>query len=155
MCCGISMAERGPHPNGAVPYLEGANRNVVRPQVERAAAFEIKASVVPMTGQDAVLDTAAFKRKAHVRATIVEREDAPPIIDNQNRTVAPVDDKHPLCLQVIEGSGKRKSLVRRVHEQISRSLFGADAVDRSLQYKLSLLGHKIAGAVCRNLRLSG
>jgi len=118
------MAERGPHPDGAVPYLDGANRNVVRPQVERAAAFEIKASVVPMTGQDTVLDTAAFERKAHVRATIVEREDAPPIIDNQDRTLAPVYDEHPLCLQFFEGSGKRKSLVRRVHEQISQSPLG-------------------------------
>ena len=69
----ISMAERGPHPDGAVPYLDRANRNVVRPQVERAAAFKIKASVVPMTGQDTVLDAAAFERKTHVRTTIVER----------------------------------------------------------------------------------
>jgi hypothetical protein len=36
--------------------------------------------VMPMTGQNAVLDTAALERKAHVRATVVKREDAPAVV---------------------------------------------------------------------------
>jgi hypothetical protein len=33
--------------------------------------------VMPMAGQDAVVDAAALEWEAHVRATIVECEDAP------------------------------------------------------------------------------
>jgi hypothetical protein len=67
----IGMTERRLHPDVAVAYLDRADRYIVRPQVEGTAAFEIETGVVPMTGQDAVFDAAAFKRETHVRATIV------------------------------------------------------------------------------------
>src|SRR5262249_8427640 len=69
---GIAMTERGLHPDVTIAHLDRADRYVVRPQIEGTAAFEIEAGVVPMTGQDAVLETAALERKTHVRATIVE-----------------------------------------------------------------------------------
>src|SRR5262249_56848536 len=75
---GIGMTERGLDPDVAIAHLDRTDRYVVRPQIEGTAAFEIEAGVVPMTGQDAVLDTAALERKTHVRTTIVEGEDAPP-----------------------------------------------------------------------------
>jgi hypothetical protein len=67
------MSERGLHPHLAIADL---NRwvYVVCPQVEGAAALELKPGVVLMKGQDTVLDTAALEREAHVRATIVEGE---------------------------------------------------------------------------------
>jgi hypothetical protein len=68
---GIGMTERGLHPDVAIAHLHRADRHVVRPQIESAAAFEIETGVMPMTGQDAVLDTAALEREAHVRAAIV------------------------------------------------------------------------------------
>jgi hypothetical protein len=40
-----------------VAQLDRADRGVVRPQIEGAAAFEIKPGVAAMTGQDAVIDT--------------------------------------------------------------------------------------------------
>src|SRR5271166_5974198 len=92
---GFGMIERGLHPDVAIAHLDRADRYVVRPQVEGAAAFEIEASVVPMTGQDAALDAAALEREAHVRAPIVECEDAPAVVDDEDRTMPTVHNEPP------------------------------------------------------------
>src|SRR5271166_4785863 len=113
---GIGMTERGLHPDVAIAHLDREDRYVVRPQVERAAAFKIEASVVPMTGQDAVVDAAALKREAHVRATIVECEHAPAVVDHENRAMAAVHNEPPLRPELFKASRKREFLVRRVHE---------------------------------------
>ncbi len=117
----IRMTESRLHPYVAIAHLHRARRHVVRPEVEGAAAFEIEAGVVPMTGQDAVLDAAALEWEAHVRATVVEGEDAPAVVDDEDRTMAAVYDEPPLRLQLLEAPGEREFLVRRVHEHISRT----------------------------------
>src|SRR5271166_605975 len=81
---GFGMIERGLHPDIAIAHLDRANRYVVRPRVEGAAAFEIEAGVVPMTRQNAIRDAAARQREAHVRATIVESEDAPTVVNDED-----------------------------------------------------------------------
>src|SRR5258707_15534170 len=116
---GIGMTERGLHPDVATAHLDRTDRYVVRPQVEGAAAFEVEAGVVPMTGQDAVLDASALKWEAHVRATIVEGEDAPAVVDDEDGTMAPVHNAPPFRLQFLKAPRRREFLVRRVHEQIS------------------------------------
>jgi len=90
---GIGITERGFHPHFAIAQFDREDRYVVRPQIEGAAAFEIEAGVVPMTGQDAILDAAALKREAHVRTPIIEGEDAPVVIDDKDRTVIAVQNK--------------------------------------------------------------
>jgi hypothetical protein len=117
---GIGMAERGLHPDLAVAQLHRAGRNVVRPQIEGAAAFEIESGVVPVTGQDAVLDATAFERESHVRAAIVECEDAPTVIDDEDRTMVAVDDEAALRLELLEARRPHEFLVRRIHEHTSR-----------------------------------
>ena len=119
---GIGMTERGLHPDLAVAHLDRADRHVVRPQVEGAAAFEIEAGVVPVAGQDAVLDAAAIEREAHVRATIVEGEDAPAVVDDEDRTMPPVHDEPPLRLQLLEAARAHEFRGRRVHEQSSPAI---------------------------------
>jgi hypothetical protein len=119
---GIGMTERGLHPDLPVAHLDRAGRYVVRPQVEGAAAREIEARMVPMTRQDAVLDAAALERKAHVRATIVEREDAPAVVDDEDRPMAAVHDEPPLRLQLGENPGECEFRVRSIHGPASRSL---------------------------------
>ena len=74
-----------------------------------------------MTGQDAVLDAAALEREAHVRAAIVEGEDAPAVVDDEDRTMAAVHDEPPLGLQLLEAAREREFLVRRVHEHTSHT----------------------------------
>src|SRR5262245_64746930 len=73
---GIRMTERSLHPDVAIAHLDRADRYVVRPQIECAAAFEIEAGVVPITGQDPVLDAAALEVEPHVPARIVYRKNA-------------------------------------------------------------------------------
>jgi hypothetical protein len=72
------------------------------PKDQGAAAFKVKASVVPMTGQDAVLNAAALEREAHVRATIVEGEDTSVVVDDKDRTVMTAKNKASLSFQLVK-----------------------------------------------------
>ena len=101
------MTERGLYPDLAAAHLYRADWRVVRPQIEGAAAFEVEAGVVPMTGQDPVLDAAAVEREAHVRAPIVERKDPPAIIDDEDRTMGAMHDEPTLRLQLFQAPCKR------------------------------------------------
>jgi hypothetical protein len=116
---GIGMTERGLHPDLAIANRDRAGRHVVRPQVERAAAFEIETRVVPVTGQDAVLDAATLKREAHVRAAIVEGKDAAAIVDDEDRAMTTMQYEPALRFQLLEASGKRESRVQAVHGRTS------------------------------------
>ena len=118
---GIGMPERGLHPDVAIAHLDRADRYVVGPKVEGAAAFEIEAGMVPMTGQDAVFDAAALKRKSHMRATIVEREDTSPVVDDEDWTMATAHNEPPLRLQFVKAPCESEFLARRIHEHTSRS----------------------------------
>jgi hypothetical protein len=91
------MTEGSLHPNLAIAHLNWADRHVVRPQVECATAFEIEVRVVPMTGQNAVLNAAALERETHVGATIIQGEDTPPIIEDEDRTMAPGTTSRPFA----------------------------------------------------------
>jgi hypothetical protein len=92
-------------------------------QVEGAPAFEIEASVVPMTGQDAIFDGAAVEWNTHVRTTVIEGEDAPLVVDDKDGTVAAVHDKPPFRLEFFKAIRERKFLVCHVHEHTSRIHF--------------------------------
>jgi hypothetical protein len=74
-----------------------------------------------MTGQDAILNAAALKREAHVRATIVEREDAPAIVDHKDWTVVAMKNKASFGFQLVKAAREHEFLVRHVHKH-SRAL---------------------------------
>ena len=74
-----------------------------------------------MTGQNAVLNAAALERETHVGATIIQGEDTPPIIEDEDRTMAPVHNEPPLRLQILKATGERRFLVQCVHEHTSRN----------------------------------
>ncbi|MEZ4635997.1 MAG: hypothetical protein R2856_13710 [Caldilineaceae bacterium] len=59
------------HVDVAVAHGHGIGGDVVGPEIEGAAGTQIEAGVVPMTGEDAVVDTAPIQREAHVRAAVV------------------------------------------------------------------------------------
>ena len=101
---GVGVTERGLHPDLAVAHLDREGRRVVRPEIESAAAFEVEAGVVPMTGQNPVLDAAPVEREAHVRATVVEGEDAPAVIDDEDRAMGAMHDDPALRLHLFEAS---------------------------------------------------
>ena len=116
------MTESGPHPDLAVTHLDRAGRHVVGPQIEGAAARQIEARVVPVAGQDAVLDAAAIQRKAHMRAAIVEREHTTFVVDDEYRTMPPVRDQPPLRFQLLEAARAHEIRGWCVHEQSSPAI---------------------------------
>src|SRR5215831_2453062 len=113
----IRVAEDGPHPDFAVTDFGEAGRHVVCPQIEGTATREIEAGVVPVAGQAAILDAAAIQGKAHMWAAIVEREDTTFVVDDEYRTVRPVHDQPPLCLQLLEAARAYEIRGRCVHQQ--------------------------------------
>jgi len=94
----VGVTEGGLHPNLGITHLDGTSRDVVRPQIESAAACEIEASVVPVAGQNAVLDASAVEGKAHMRTAIVKSKDTPAVVNDEDRTMGPAHDKPPLGL---------------------------------------------------------
>lgn len=78
-----------------------------------------------MTGQDAVLDAAALKRKSHVRTTIIEGEHAPLVVDDEDRAMATVHDQAPLRFELLKAPREREVLIWRVHEHTSAAFFGS------------------------------
>jgi hypothetical protein len=87
---GIGMTRCGLYPYIAIAQFNREGRYVVCPKIKGTATFQIEAGVVPVTGQDAVLDTTALKRKSHVRAPIVEGKRAPIVVDHKDWTVGAV-----------------------------------------------------------------
>ena len=63
------------HPHLAVASLRGEGADVVGPEVEGAAGGQVEAGVVPVTGQDTVLDGAPVQGEAHVGAAVVNGMD--------------------------------------------------------------------------------
>ena len=83
----VGMVEHGLYPDLFPADLDRTGRDVVRPQVERAAAGQIEPGVMPMAGQDAVLDRPAVEREAHMRAAVVEGADPALVADHEHRPV--------------------------------------------------------------------
>jgi hypothetical protein len=110
MRSGIRVAKDGPHPSGA-------GWHVVCPQIDGAAAREIEAGVVPVTREYAVLDATAIQGKAHMRATIVEREHTTFVVDDEYRTVRPVHHQPPLRLQLLKAARAHEIRRKYVHQQ--------------------------------------
>jgi hypothetical protein len=73
-----------------------------------------------MTGQDAILEAAPLEREAHVRASIVQREDAPTIVNDEDWAMGATHDESALRLQILEAPRKREIHVRHVHDRTSR-----------------------------------
>jgi len=101
----IAVAEHRFDPDlAALPDLDGTARHIVRPEIECAAARQGKARMMPMAGEDAVIDAAAFEREAHMRAAIVERQYLPVIVHDENRAMMAVHNQPPLRLQLLNGA---------------------------------------------------
>ena len=57
--------------------------------------------MVPVAGQDAVLDAATIQWETHMRATIVEREHVPVLVHEENRAMAAVHNKSAFGFQLL------------------------------------------------------
>ena len=98
----IGIAEHRLHPDlAARPDLDRTSRHVICPQIKCTAACQFEAGMVPVAGQDAVLNAAAIERETHVGAAIVKREDVPTLMHEQHRAVAAVHNKPAFGFQLL------------------------------------------------------
>src|SRR5215467_5155374 len=67
--------------------------------------------MMPMAGQDAVLDAASFQRETHVRTAIVEREDLSALVYEQDGRWRPCTTIRPLSLNSSRVPARTKSEV--------------------------------------------
>ena len=104
----ILVTERRLDPDLSITHLDGTGRDIVSPEIERAAARQSEARVMPMTREDAILDAAAIERKAHMRAAVVEREDASRVINHQDRGMAAMQHEPTLGSQLGEAACAHK-----------------------------------------------
>ena len=139
---GIGMSECGRHPDFAIAHLDRAARYIVRPEVKGAAALQIEASVLPMAGQDAVLNSASPKREADVGAPIVEGKDAPAVVDDEDWTMATLHNEPPLRLQFFKASDEHELVIRCIHVQTPSICPFMDVADMSCPWKISILSCK-------------
>jgi hypothetical protein len=77
-----------------VAHLDVVDRDVVREEVERAPAAEVEARVVPVAGQDPVLDGSAVQRKPHVRAAVVHGRHLAVVRVDGDRSVRAANHHH-------------------------------------------------------------
>jgi hypothetical protein len=65
-------------------------------------------------------DTAALERKAHVRATVIEREHVSAVVHDEDRAMATVHNQSSLRLQLLKGPRKSVFSVGCVHVPLGR-----------------------------------
>ena len=75
---------------------------ISRELVERAARRKVEARVVPVAGQDAVVDAASIEREPHVRAAVVYGEDPVLVVEERDGVPFDVYDEAFLSLQFLE-----------------------------------------------------
>ena len=130
----VGIAERGLHPHFQVAHFDGTSRHVVGPQIKGAAACQIEASVVPVAGQDAILDAAAVERKPHVWTAIVECEDALTVVNHEDRTMRPAHDEPPLGLQLLEAARADEVRDRNIHGRSCPAIVPYGGPERALRF---------------------
>jgi hypothetical protein len=104
-CLGVRYAVVAMRPridvDDAVLDDGGIGLDVVGPGIERAAALQIEASMMPMAGQDAVGDASLVQREAHVWAAVVDGVDrlGDRRGENGDPVPSPGDDRHSAQLR--------------------------------------------------------
>src|SRR5262245_33495596 len=76
---------------------------------------------MPMACQDPVFDATAIERKAHVRAAVVEGEQASAVIDHQDRGMATMHHEPALCLKLGDVAHVQKVEIRNIDRHSNRS----------------------------------
>src|SRR5204863_9715599 len=71
--------------------------------------------MMPMAGQDAVLDAAAFERETHMRTAIIERENVPAFVYEEDRAMASVHNEPPFGFQLLKAARPYEIRRRDIH----------------------------------------
>jgi len=96
------MLEIGLDPNFVPAQFDFARRYVIRPEIKGTAARKIEPRVVPVAGQNAVLDAATVERKTHMRTAVVQGKDSTLVFDNQNGSMRAAKNEPPFALELLD-----------------------------------------------------
>ena len=88
----------------AILDFDRVDRRVVGKQIEGATALEIESGVMPVTGQNAVLDGSAMQGKPHVWTAVVHCVQVALRVEYDNRHRSTRDHSPPLELDLIQRS---------------------------------------------------
>ena len=81
--------------------VDRVGSNIAGPGIERPTGRDIEAGMVPVAGQDTVLDGPAMQWEAHVRAAIVQGIDALALRDQQDRLPVERNGQAPGLLELV------------------------------------------------------
>jgi hypothetical protein len=119
----VGVAKHGFHPNlAARADLDGTSRHIVCPKVKGAAARQFEPRMMPVAGQDAVIDAATLQRETHMRTAVVEREDVPILVHKQDRAVTTVHNKPAFGFQFLKTARVHKIRGRGIHGRLIREV---------------------------------
>jgi len=96
------------HPHLAVANLYREDARLIGKLIESTAAFQVKASVVPVTGQDAVLYSPPVQREAHVGTAIVHGVYLAVVEEERERTTGEADGDAPSSEDLVQPSGSHQ-----------------------------------------------
>src|ERR1700730_12641514 len=88
--------------------------------------------MVPVAGQNAVLDAAPIQWETHMRAAIVEREHVPVLVQEENRAMAAVHNKPPLGFQLLNAARAHEIRGRGIHGRLIRQASAAAPFSKGL-----------------------
>src|SRR5271156_6717188 len=101
--------------------------------------------MMPVAGQDAVLDAATIQRETHMRTAVVEREDVPILVYEEYWAMAAVHNKPALGFQLLKGAGARKFRGHFIHRYLIRQGSAAAQFSRAVVECQSSFRHYPAG----------
>jgi hypothetical protein len=106
---------RGRHPHVTINNAHYTQRHVVRPQVEGRPAAQVETGMVPVAGENAILDAAAVERKSHVRAAVVERDHVLAIGHDKHSATGSTDHHAASVANFAEPAHPNEASVRTRH----------------------------------------
>ena len=107
------------NPDYAVGYAYRIAADVVGEGIEGAAAGQIEPCVMPVAGEDAILDASPVQGKAHVRAPVVHREQLAVVVEHHDSVTAAGDHRATAGFDFIRGSRPYMSGHGRGHDNTS------------------------------------
>jgi hypothetical protein len=85
----LRVPEIGLDPHLPTAHLDRAGRDIVGPEIERAATRKIKPGMVPVAGENAVLNASAIEGEPHMRAPVVKGVNSNLVSDDQDGSMRP------------------------------------------------------------------
>ena len=101
--------------NLVATHLDGEGAHIIGKLVKGAAGGKIKARIVPVTGEDAILHRAFVEREAHVRTAVVHAVDFVRMFKERNRVAVNLNGEQASLAQLGQAGGAHKVRCGGIH----------------------------------------